>query len=127
MSDILYDSNPSMIRMYPFLTVLSVILIPVGIGILALLWMYLLTKMDKLTITKDELVWAHGLINKDYTEIALTSVRSVRVSQTLLQRILNAGNVSVYTAGDEPELVIKGLPNPDKIRDLINGKSLGDA
>jgi len=127
MSDILYDSNPSMIRMYPFLTVLSVILIPVGIGILALLWMYLLTKMDKLTITKDELVWVHGLINKDYTEIALTSVRSVRVSQTLLQRILNAGNVSVYTAGDEPELVIKGLPNPDKIRDLINGKSLGDA
>jgi len=122
MSETLYESNPSMIRMYPFLTVLCILLIPVGIGIIGLLWMYLLTKMDKLTITPEEIVWAHGLVNKDYTEIGMTSVRAVKVSQSLLQRMLNAGNLAVYTAGDEPELVIKGLPNPGKIRDLVNGR-----
>jgi uncharacterized membrane protein YdbT with pleckstrin-like domain len=112
-----------MVRMYPFVTVLSIVLIPVGVGILILLWMYLKTKMDKLTIKSDEIVAVHGLINKSYVEINMSSVRTVKVSQSLLQRMLNAGDVAIYTAGDVPELFIQGLPEPDKIRDLIKGQS----
>ncbi|MDZ7753939.1 MAG: PH domain-containing protein [Gammaproteobacteria bacterium] len=122
MSEVLYEAHPSMIRMYPFGTVLAILLIPLGIGILVLLWWWLTTKADKLTIKTDEIVWEHGLINKQYTEINMSSLRSVRVNQSLLQRILSAGNVEVYTAGDEPELVIKGMPNPDKIREFIKGQ-----
>lgn len=123
MSTILYEANPSMVRMYPFATLLSILLIPVGVGILILLWMYIKTKMDKLTIKSDEIVAAHGLVNKSYVEINMSSVRTVKVSQSLLQRMLNAGDVAIYTAGDAPELFIKGLPEPDKIRDFIKGQS----
>ena len=123
MSTILYEANPSMVRMYPFATVLSILLIPVGVGILILLSMYIKTKMDKLTIKSDEIVAAHGLVNKSYVEINMSSVRTVKVSQSLLQRMLNAGDVAIYTAGDAPELFIKGLPEPDKIRDFIKGQS----
>lgn len=122
MTKILYEANPSMIRMYPFGTVLAILLIPVGVGILLLLYWYIQTKVDKLTIKEDEVVWTHGLISKQYTEISMSSIRTVRVQQSLLQRILNAGNVQIYTAGDQPELVVKGLPHPDKIRDLIKGQ-----
>lgn len=123
MSEILYQAHPSMIRMYPFGTVVAILLIPLGVGILILLWWWLMTKADKLTIKTDELVWEHGLINKQYTEISMASLRSVRVNQSLLQRILKAGNLEVYTAGDRPELVIKGLPNPDRIREFIKGQA----
>lgn len=123
MSDVLYEANPSMIRMYPFGTVLAILLIPLGIGILILLWWWLQTKADKLTVKSDEIVWEHGLISKQYTEINMASLRSVRINQSLLQRILNAGNLEIYTAGDDPELVIKGLPNPTKIREYIKGQS----
>ena len=123
MSEVLYEANPSMIRMYPFGTVLAIVLIPVGIGILLLLYWYLLTKSDKLTIKSDEIVWTHGLISKQYTEINMASVRTTRITQSLLQRILGAGNVAIYTAGDEPEVVVKGLPNPERIRDYIKGQS----
>lgn len=122
MSDVLYEAHPSMIRMYPFWTVLAILLIPVGIGIILLLYWYLQTKADKLTIKSDEIVGVHGLISKQYTEINMSSVRTVKVSQSLLQRILNAGNVAIYTSGDDPELVIKGLPNPNEIRDYIKGQ-----
>lgn len=125
MSDVLYEANPSMIRMYPFGTILAIVLIPVGVGILMLLWWYLMTRADKLTIKTDEVVWEHGIISKQYTEIAMASIRSVRVNQSLLQRMLNAGNVEVYTAGDEPELVIRGLPNPNRIREYIKGPQAG--
>mgnify|MGYP005865554223 CR=1 FL=1 len=123
MSEILYDANPSMVRMYPFGVFLSILLIPIGIGILALLWMYLKTKMDKLTIKSDELVWEHGLLSKDYTEISMSSVRTAKITQSILQRMLNAGDLYIYTAGDNPEVMIKGLPEPSRIREYIKGQS----
>jgi len=122
-SEALYDQHPSMVRMNPFLTLLAILLIPVGVGILMLLWMYIKTRMDRLTIKPTEIVWAHGLLNKAYTEISMSSVRTVRVSQSLLQRMLNAGDVSIYTAGDDPELVVRGLPEPEKIRDYVKAQA----
>lgn len=126
MSEVLYEANPSMVRMYPFGTVVATLLIPIGIGILILLYWYISTKADKLTIKSDEVVWTHGLISKQYTEINMSSVRTVRVSQSLLQRVVNAGNIEIYTSGDEPELVIRGLPNPDEIREHIKGQAIQD-
>ena len=123
MSETLYEANPSMVRMYPFGVFLSVLLIPIGIGILALLWMYLKTKMDKLTIKSDELIWEHGLLSKDYTEIGMASVRTAKVKQSILQRMLNAGDLYIYTAGDNPEVMIKGLPEPSRIREVIKGQA----
>lgn len=125
MSDILYEANPSMVRMNPFGTVLAVLLIPVGVGIILLIYWYILAKVDHLTIKTDEIVWSHGLINKQITEINMSSVRTVRVKQSLLQRILKAGDIEIYTAGDMPEVVIRGMPEPEAIRDHIKGEPAG--
>ena len=122
MSDILYEANPSMFRMYPFGTVLAVLLIPVGVGLIMLAYWYIQTKADHLTIKEDEIVWTHGLFSKQYTEINMSSVRTVKVTQSLLQRLLGAGNIAIFTAGDEPELLIKGMPDPDEIREHIKGR-----
>lgn len=91
----------------------------VAIGFLLFASWWISTKVDRLVIKEDEIVWIHGLINKQYTEIHMSSVRTVRVSQGILQRIMNAGDVTIFTAGDVPELVIKGLPDPGAIRNHI--------
>jgi len=119
-SDTLYEANPSMFRMYPFGVVLAVVLFPVGVFFL--LYWYLQTKADHLIIRADELVWTRGLINKQYTEVNMSAIRTVRVNQSLLQRMLNAGDITIFTAGDEPELVINGMPNPEEIREHIKGQ-----
>lgn len=123
MSEILYEANPSMVRSNPFGTLLGVLLIPAGIGILILLYLYVMSKADHLVIKSDEIVWTHGLLSKQYTEINMAQVRTVRINQSILQRLLNAGNVEIYTAGDDPEMRIKGMPEPDKIRDFIKGQA----
>jgi uncharacterized membrane protein YdbT with pleckstrin-like domain len=117
----------------PVASVLGAILMmpsaPVSLGGLALaalsfLWLlvwYIQTKMDHLVIKPDEIVWTHGLLSKQYTEIAQSSIRSVRVQQSLLQRIMGAGDVFVYTAGDMPEVVIRGLPSPELVRQHTSG------
>lgn len=149
MSEEIYDAHPSMIRSRPFTTLVALALVPLGVYIalmggslvpeaarvtgaiglaiaalafLTLLGWYVRTKTDHLVISDDEIVWTHGLLSKGYTEINMASVRTTRISQTLMQRILNAGDVEIYTSGDNPELVVKGLPNPEEIRRLIRGQ-----
>jgi uncharacterized membrane protein YdbT with pleckstrin-like domain len=96
-------------------------LIVAGLSALQLLGWWLAAHADRLVIRGDELVWTHGLLSKSYTEIKLSSVRTIRLHQSLLQRILNAGDVKVYTSGDVPELIVRGLPNPNRLRELIKG------
>ena len=47
-----------------------------------LIW-WVSTRSDRLVITEDELIWTHGLLNKEYTEISMASVRTVRVSPSV--------------------------------------------
>jgi uncharacterized membrane protein YdbT with pleckstrin-like domain len=98
----------------------------VVIGFLRLLSWWIATKLDRLVIKDGEIVWTHGLLNKQYTEINMGSVRTVRVSQGVLQRIMNAGDVTIFTSGDIPELVVKGLPNPGAIRSYIKPEAGGE-
>jgi len=153
MSDVLYEANPSVLRTHPFATVLLVVALLVGlamaifggaisgdvglpaqfVGLLgiviaaaAAVWLlawYVSSKMDHLSIKDDEIVWSHGLIKKQYTEISMSSVRTTQVNQTLMQRIMNAGDVMIFTAGDRPELHVRGLPEPHRIRDLVKNNA----
>ncbi len=95
------------------------------LGAFRLLSWWIATKFDHFKIKEDELVWTHGLLSKQYVEISTGSVRTVRVNQSIIQRMMNAGDVTIYTSGDKPELVVKGLPNPDVIRDYIKGDARG--
>lgn len=153
MSDVLYEANPSVLRTHPFATILLIVALLVGLviaifggaisddvgmtgqflgflGIViaagAAVWLlawYVSSKMDHLTVKEDEIVWSHGLIKKQYTEINMGSVRTTRVNQTLMQRIMNAGDVTIFTAGDNPELHVRGLPEPHRIRDLVKNSA----
>ncbi len=149
MAKVLYEANPSLLRAKPLETALLIVLLLAGIAIALgavseslglpakilrlaggavavaafawLLFWYIAMKVDHLTIKDDEIVWSHGLIRKQFTEISLSSVRTTRVKQTLIQRILNAGDVMIFTAGDQPELHVRGLPEPNRIRNLVQG------
>lgn len=98
-------------------------LLGLAVAALAFMWLlvwYIRTKMDHLVIKEDEIVWTHGLLSRQYTEIAQTSIRTVRVQQSILQRLMGAGDVFIYTSGDMPEVLIRGLPEPEKLREYMS-------
>lgn len=97
-----------------------------AIGLFNLLRWWLATLMDRLEIHEHELVWTHGLLSKEYTEINMASVRTVRIEQSLFQRIAGAGDLEIFTAGDAPELTIRGLPRPQEIRQHIKRQTTND-
>ena len=99
-----------------------------GYGIAAisafnLLRWWLAGLVDRLEIHSNEILWTHGLLAKNYTEINMGSIRTVRVHQSLMQRMLGAGDLVIFTTGDEPELAVRGLPRPDEIREHIRQRA----
>jgi uncharacterized membrane protein YdbT with pleckstrin-like domain len=113
-----YEAHPPMFRNHPIGFVFSVLLIPVAVGIVILMVWYLSSLARKLTITDRELRYEEGLLSKSRMELRLDSVRSVHVRQSLFQRMFGTGDIEVFSAGDSPEITVKGMPDPQRIREL---------
>lgn len=116
----LYSEHPAMFRNNPVGFIISVLLIPAfGVGLLILLWWRLQSKASKLSVYENEILYEKGLLSKERSEVNISSIRAVKVKQTFFDRIFGVGTVEIYTAGDNPEIVARGMPDPNKIRELI--------
>lgn len=123
----LYAANPKMFKNHPLGFILSVILIAAfGLGLLILLWWFLKTKASKLTVTDSDIHYEEGLLNKVHSEISLESVRTIKVKQSFFNRIFGVGSIEIYTAGDSPEIVVHGMPDPNEVREILKGREDGD-
>ncbi|NVK40939.1 MAG: PH domain-containing protein [Oceanospirillaceae bacterium] len=117
--DVKYSEYPAMFKNNPLGFLLSILLVPVGIGIIILMVWYLKCKSTRLEVTERELIVERGLLSKDRTELSLASIRTVNVYQSFFNRIFGVGKIAVYTAGDEAEVEVAGLPDPHRLRELI--------
>ncbi|MDQ0317451.1 PH domain-containing protein [Amorphus orientalis] len=111
-----YQAHPSMFKSRPLTFILCVILIPLGIGIVALVVWWLIHRTTTVTVDGDRVALDRGILSKEHTEIELQSIRTVKVDQSLPDRLLNVGTLRIYTAGDRPEMEVKGLPDPEALR-----------
>jgi uncharacterized membrane protein YdbT with pleckstrin-like domain len=119
---IVYEAHPAMFRARPLSFILCALLIPAfGLGILILLYWYILTRGTRLTVTDHDITYERGILSKDRTTVALRQVRSVRVTQGFINRILGVGTIEVASTGDAPEFTVKDMPDPYEIRDAIRG------
>ncbi len=123
MSEPLYQASPTFFRASPGFFLLSVLLIPLVIGIFMLLYRYLACKTTKLTLMEGEVLFEEGIFNKSETELRLDSIRTVKLHKTLGERIFGVGTLEIYSAGDRPEITIHGIPDPDAAQDLIREHS----
>ncbi|WP_022958255.1 PH domain-containing protein [Spongiibacter tropicus] len=117
-----YAEHPSMFRNKPFGFILSLLLIPVVIGVIILVVWYLKCRSTKLEINGDEIILEQGLLSKDRTELNTSSIRTVKISQSLMNRLLGVGTLSIFTAGDTPEIQVDGMPRPEVFRELVKAR-----
>lgn len=120
--EIKYSEHPSMFRNNPLGFILAILLIPVAVGILILLWWYLQCKSTKLEFAGNDLILEKGLLSKERMELDVRRIRSVNVYQSFFNRIFGVGKISIYTAGDSPEIEVAGLPDPHELRTLIKAQ-----
>lgn len=90
-----------------------------ALGIAAFLWWFITNRSIVLTVDEERITLRRGIFSKENIEIEISSIRTVRVDQTFVDRIFNCGILKVYTAGDKPDLVQDGLPDPARLRTAL--------
>lgn len=123
---VLYDAHPPMFKNHPFGFALSILLIPLAIGILILLWWHLQNKSSRLIISENHVLYEKGLLSKARSEINIDSVRTVKVKQSFFNRLFGTGTIELFTSGDQPEIVARGMPDPNRVREIIKANQKED-
>ncbi len=80
----------------------------------------LLSRFTTLTVTDDRTIYQRGIISRETSEVQHDDVRNIQLDQTFGQRLLHVGGIGISSSGqDDLEVVVKQLPHPEKIIELI--------
>jgi len=74
---------------------------------------------ERMTITGDKVQYEVGLFSKTTRNIQLSKIQDVRVDQSLGQRMLGVGDISLETSGETSRLEMDNIDRPQSIADEI--------
>ncbi len=118
---VLYHSHPAMFKNRPWSFILCLILSLVGIGLIIFLIWWIKTKGTELTVTDERVSLRKGILSKFTNDVYLTDIRNVQIYQSFWQRIFGVGSVAISSAGNDGiEIEVKGIPDPEKIKAIID-------
>lgn len=76
-----------------------------------------------LTISGDKLRYETGMASRSCRIIQLPKVQDVRVIQSVGQRLLGVGDISIETAGENSRLLVQNLDRPRQLAEQITDAS----
>ena len=85
------------------LVLMGIVLVPAfGVGLLLLLWAWLICRTTELAITNKRIISKSGIIQRTILELRLDKIESIKVDQGIMGRILHFGSITVSgTGGDK--------------------------
>jgi uncharacterized membrane protein YdbT with pleckstrin-like domain len=91
-------------------------------SLLILLWpikRHIQRQAVKLTIAGEKLRYETGIASKSTRIIQLPKVQDVRAIQSLSQRMLGVGDLSIETAGENSRLIVANIDHPRELAEQI--------
>ncbi|MDQ3453885.1 MAG: PH domain-containing protein [Actinomycetota bacterium] len=71
-------------------------------------------------ITSHRVMFRIGVLKRDGKDIALPRITNVAYSQSLWDRIVNSGTLTIESAGESSAQVLTNIPHSDEVQQLIN-------
>ena len=71
-------------------------------------------------ITTHRLLWRHGVLSRTGRDIGLSRITDVSYRQTLWQRLIRSGTVTLETAGEGGPTVLSAVPDSESVQQLVN-------
>ena len=97
--------------------------VAVALIVLSALWTlvrYCKWLTTNFVITSDRVIFRHGLIAKSGIEIPLERVNSVHFHQTIIERMLGAGDLLIESGAEQGEQRFTDVRNPDRVTNTIH-------
>lgn len=90
-----------------------------SLGLLA--WWWIDRFSASLVITTKRATMHNGFFRRSTSEVVHDNIRNVQVDQTFWQRVWKVGKIGISSSGqDGVEVQVNHLPNPDKLREIID-------
>jgi uncharacterized membrane protein YdbT with pleckstrin-like domain len=71
-------------------------------------------------ITTHRLLFREGILARRGRDLALSRITDVSFTQTLWERIINSGTLTIESAGDSGATVLRHIPDSDGVQQLLN-------
>lgn len=83
-------------------------------------------RFTRALVSGDRLRYESGSASKSTRTIQLSKVQDIRVDQSLFQRMLGIGNISIETSGESSRLTLANIDRPQAVADeLMNRAQIG--
>jgi uncharacterized membrane protein YdbT with pleckstrin-like domain len=104
----------------------SILIIIILLMLLWILWNILSWRSKIYTITSKRVMIKTGVIRKKSVYMHYDKIQDIIVSQSLIERISNSGDIEVFGGHDRTSLILRDIPNPGEIENMINRMIDGD-
>ncbi|SOD93796.1 PH domain-containing protein [Blastococcus haudaquaticus] len=71
-------------------------------------------------VTTHRLLFREGILARRGRDIGLSRITDVAYTQTLWDRIINSGTLTIESAGDSGPTVLRQIPDSDGVQQLLN-------
>lgn len=96
----------------------------VGVAVVLVLWLVgvpvLRWRTTHYVITTHRVLIRTGILNHTGRDIALNRINDVAFEQTLFERMIGAGSLTVESAGERGQETLRDIPHSDRIQQLLN-------
>ena len=72
-----------------------------------------------LTLSEDKVFMEKGILEKEIDTADSRKIRTSKVKQNIWQRLVNLGDIYIFSSGDIHDILAHGINNPYEIRDRI--------
>ena len=94
---------------------LAVVLLLATVAVPLLRW-----RTTHYVITTHRLLFREGILARRGRDLGLSRITDVSYSQTLWERIINSGTLTIESAGDGGATVLRRIPDSDGVQQLLN-------
>ncbi|HRW18757.1 MAG TPA: PH domain-containing protein [Dermatophilaceae bacterium] len=71
-------------------------------------------------VTTHRVMVRRGILSKHGKDITLSKITDVSFHQSLLDRIIRSGTLTIESAGDSADELLRNIPRSDEVQQLIN-------
>lgn len=101
---------------YDFYARIAVAVIAVGLLVVWSFVPYLMWKNTSYVLTSHRFTISTGVLNKSIDDIPMSKVNTVSADQTLMERMLGCGTLTVESAGEQGQIILRDIPQIQDVR-----------
>lgn len=94
-----------------------------AVGLLLFLWLafwpFVVWRSTHFVFTNERVLLREGVLNRQQRDIPLTRVNDVSSNQNLLDRLLGCGSLTVESAGERGQSVLRNIPKVVRVQKVV--------